>query len=208
MSTSVISSSSSSYIFSTPGISSWSSVVTHRMSSWSGVATPGIYIWLFYSFTPVRYPETIFIFVVGGVAIWDRITQVVKKIKIRILVVSVGERIHAVDNVCRDGERVKGTPFDTVSGKEVEEPIGTLEVSCWSEADIGFCAGLHGVACKVFLVCRGICAEFNFAVFLEVNGGPRHECSRRNCAGNAAIYGERIDPENGVFHHAGDNYVW
>ena len=143
----------------------------------------------------------VFIFFVGGVAIWDRITQAVKKINIRILVVSVGERIHAVDNVCWDGER-------GASGTEVEEPIGTLEVSCWSEADSGFCAGLHGVACKGFLVCRGVCAEFNFAVFLEFNVGPHHECSRRNRAGHAAIYGDLIEPENGVFYHAGDHSVW
>ena len=59
-----------------------------------------------------------------------------------------------------------------------------------------------------FLVCLGVRAEFNFSVFLEFNGGPRHECSRRNRSGHAAIDGERVDPENGVFHHAGDHSAW
>ena len=31
----------------------------------------------------------------------------------------------------RDGERGKVTLFDAASCTEVEEPIGTLEVSCW-----------------------------------------------------------------------------
>ena len=34
---------------------------------------------------------------------------------------------------------------------EVEEPIVTLKVSCWSKADSGFCAGLRGVLWKGFL---------------------------------------------------------
>ena len=86
-----------------------------------------------------------FIVVVGDVGIWDRITQAVKKIKSRIMVVSVGECVHAVHNAFRDGERGKCTTFDVPSGTEVEEPIGTLEVPCWSEADSGFCAGLRRV---------------------------------------------------------------
>ena len=57
-------------------------------------------------------------------------------------------------------------------------------------------------------MCLGVCAELNFAVFLEINDSARHECLWRNCAGHAAIYGERVETENGVFHHAGDNYVW
>ena len=57
-------------------------------------------------------------------------------------------------------------------------------------------------------MCLGLCTKFNFAVFLEDNGGPSHECSRRNRAGHAAIDGERVDPENNVFHHAGDHSVW
>ena len=56
------------------------------------------------------------------------------------MVVSVGERVHAVDNAHWDGERDKDTLFDADSCTEVEEPIGTLEVYCWSEADSGFCA--------------------------------------------------------------------
>ena len=59
-----------------------------------------------------------------------------------------------------------------------------------------------------FFVCLGVCAKFNFAVFLEVNGGPRHEHLRINFSGYAAIYGECIDPENGIFRHAGDHSVW
>ena len=39
----------------------------------------------------------------------------------------------------------------------------------------------------------------NFAVFLEVNGGPRHECSWRNLAGRAAIDGECVETET-VFY--------
>ena len=61
----------------------------------------------------------IFIVVVGGVAIWDRITKAVKKIKSRILVISVGERVHAVNNARRDGERDKGKSFDVESCTEV-----------------------------------------------------------------------------------------
>ena len=61
-----------------------------------------------------------FIFVVGGVAIWDGISKAVKKTKSRILVVSVSKRMYAVDNARQDGERVEGTFFDTVSCTEVE----------------------------------------------------------------------------------------
>ena len=61
---------------------------------------------------------------------------------------------------------------------------------------------------KGFFVCLGVCAKFNFSVFLEINGGPRHERPRRNCAGHAAIYGERVDPENGAFRHAGYQSFW
>ena len=72
---------------------------------------------LFLVVTLIHSCETfgvIFIVVVGYVAILDRITQVVKKIKIGILVVSVGKRIHAVNNACQDGERGKVTSFDAV----------------------------------------------------------------------------------------------
>ena len=57
-------------------------------------------------------------------------------------------------------------------------------------------------------MCLCVCAKLNFAVFLEVNGGPCNECSQRNCAGNNDFDGERVGPENGVFHHAVDNSVW
>ena len=53
-------------------------------------------------------PGIVFIVVVWGVAIWDGITKAVKTIKNRILVVSVGKRVHAMNNTRRDGERGKG----------------------------------------------------------------------------------------------------
>ena len=93
-----------------------------------------------------------FIFVTRGVAIWHRSTQAVKKTKSRILVVSIGERVHAVDNVFQDGDTGKGKLFDSVSRTNFEEPRGTLEVSCWPESDSGFCAGLRGFAWKGLLV--------------------------------------------------------
>ena len=40
--------------------------------------------------------------------------------------------------------------FDAASYTEVEEPMGTLEVSCWYEAYSGFCAGLRGVLWDFF----------------------------------------------------------
>ena len=79
---------------------------------------------------------------------WDY--QDGKKIKSRILVVSVGKRVHAVDNARWDRERGEGKSFDVASCTEVEEPIGTLKVSCCSEAYSGFCSGLHGVSCEGF----------------------------------------------------------
>ena len=54
----------------------------------------------------------------------------VKKTKSRILVLSIGKRVHAVDNTCWDGERGKGTLFDAASGAEFEKTIETLEVYC------------------------------------------------------------------------------
>ena len=62
----------------------------------------------------------VFIVLVRGVAIRDGITKTVKKTKSRILVVSVGERVHATDNARRGGERVEGTSFDVASCTEVE----------------------------------------------------------------------------------------
>ena len=83
-----------------------------------------------------------------------------------ILVVSIGDRVYAVGNARWDGERNEGTSFDAASCTEVEEPVGTLDVSCWSEAYNGLCAGLRGVSSEVFSVCLGVCAEFDFAVFI------------------------------------------
>ena len=127
---------------------------------------------------------------------WD--FQGGKKIKSGILFVSVGERVHAVDSARWDGERGEGTLFDAAFCKEVEEPVGTLEVSCWYKAYSGFCAGLRGVLWEVFLFCAGVCAEFNFVVFIKVNGGPCHERPQRDCAGHAAIYWERVEPKNAL----------
>ena len=93
----------------------------------------------------------IFVVVFGGVAIWDGISKAIKKIKSRIMVVSVCKRVHAVDNARWYGERGKGTSFYVVSCTEVEEPEGTLEIYYWSEAYSRFCAGLCGVSWGVFL---------------------------------------------------------
>ena len=53
------------------------------------------------------------------------------------MVVIIGKRVHTVDNACRDGERCKGTSFETASGMEVEEPyepwrlsVGMRQISC------------------------------------------------------------------------------
>ena len=72
---------------------------------------------------------------------WDY--QGGQKIKSGILVFSVGKRVHAVDNACRDWERGEGTSFDVASCTEVEEPIVTLEISCWSKAYIALGEGLR-----------------------------------------------------------------
>ena len=45
--------------------------------------------------------DAVFVVVVRGVTIWDRINQAVKNIKRRILVISVSKLVHAVDNACR-----------------------------------------------------------------------------------------------------------
>ena len=57
-----------------------------------------------------------------------------------ILVVGVGERVNAINNARQEGERGEGTPFDATSCAEVEEPVGTLDFSCWYETYSGFCA--------------------------------------------------------------------
>ena len=61
---------------------------------------------------------------------------------------------------------------------------------------------------ETFFVCLGVCIEFDFAVFLEINNGHRHERFRRNHAEHAAFYRETVDPENSIFHHAGDHSIW
>ena len=187
---------SSSYGVATPGI-----------SSWYGVVTPGISAWLSYSSTPTRSPDSSSLSSSGVSPYGMGLPRRFKK-NSRIMVVSLGKRMHTVNNARRDGDMGKGVLFIPASCKEVEEPMGTLEVSCWSEADSRFCAVFCGVAWKYFFVSLGVCAKLNFAVFFEINGGPCHERSRRNCAGHAAIYGGRVEPENSVSHHAGDHSVW
>ena len=54
--------------------------------------------------------------------------------------------MYAVDNANRDRERGEGTLFDAASCTEVEEPVGTLEVSYWSEAYSGIFSVLCGVS--------------------------------------------------------------
>ena len=86
--------------------------------------------------------------------------------------------------------------------------MGILEVSCWSEAYSGFCVGLSGVSGEVFFVCLGVCTKFDFSVFIKFSGGPCHDRPRGDRAGHAAIYWERVEPKNCVFHHAGDHSVF
>ena len=81
------------------------------------------------------------------------------------MVVSVGERVHKVDNACRYGDN--------------QNPA----------------LDLRGVSWEGFFVCLGVCAKFDFSVFLEINGGSRHERPQRNRSGHTAIYGERVDPK-------------
>ena len=95
--------------------------------------------------------------------------------------------MYAVNNACQDGERGEGKLFYVESCTEVEEPVGTLEVSCWSNAYSGFCAGLRGVSWECFFVFLGLYAKFDFAVFIKINGGPCHWHPRRDRAGHAAI---------------------
>ena len=89
--------------------------------------------------------------------------------------------------------------FDAESCTEVEEPVGTLEVSCWSEAYSGFCVGLSGFSWKGFLVCLVVCAEFDFVVFVEINGDSCHKRPRRDHAEHTAVYCERVEPKNCIF---------
>ena len=78
--------------------------------------------------------------------------------------------------------------FDMAPCAEAEEPVETLEVSCWSEAYSTFCAGLRRVSWEGFFVCLCVCTEFDFAVFAKFNGGPCHERPQRNRAGRSTIY--------------------
>ena len=61
----------------------------------------------------------VIIFVVGGVTIWDGISKAVEEIKSGVLVVGVGERVNAINNARRDGERGDGTSFYAASCAEV-----------------------------------------------------------------------------------------
>ena len=71
---------------------------------------------------------------------WDGNSKAVKEIKSGILVVVVCERVNVIDKARWDRERGEDMFLDEASCAEVEEPVGTLEVSCWSEAYSGFCA--------------------------------------------------------------------
>ena len=42
-------------------------------------------------------------------------------------------------------------------------------------------------------MCLGVCAKFYFAVFDKIDGGPCHERPRRDCAGHATVYWERVE---------------
>ena len=59
-----------------------------------------------------------------------------------------------------------------------------------------------------FFVCLVVCVKFDFAVFGEINGGSCHKRPRRDRAGHAAFYWERVEPKNCALYHAGDNSVW
>ena len=54
----------------------------------------------------------VLIFIFGVVTIWDGISKAVEEIKSGILVVGVSERMNAINNARRDGERGEGTSFD------------------------------------------------------------------------------------------------
>ena len=46
---------------------------------------------------------------------WDGISKAVEEIKSGILVVGVSERMNAINNARRDGDRGDGTSFDVAS---------------------------------------------------------------------------------------------
>ena len=54
----------------------------------------------------------------------------------------------------------------------------------------------------------GVCAEFDFAVFVKINSGPYHKRPCRDRAGHADVYWERVEPKKFVFYHAGYHSVW
>ena len=98
------------------------------------------YSWLIVAFLQYfKIFGVVFIVVVRVVAIWVGIPKAVKIIKSRILVFSVRNCVYAVDNARQDGDRGEGTLFDEASCTEVEETVGTLKVSCWSEVYSWFC---------------------------------------------------------------------
>ena len=51
-------------------------------------------------------------------------------------------------------------------------------------------------------------AEFYFAVFAKIDGGPCHKRTRGGFGGRATIYWEHAEPKNCVFYHAGGHSVW
>ena len=56
------------------------------------------------------------------------------------LVVGIGECMNTINNTRWYGEIGECTSFDVTSSAVVEKEVGTMEVSCWSEAYSRFCA--------------------------------------------------------------------
>ena len=54
----------------------------------------------------------------------------------------------------------------------------------------------------------GVCAKSSFAVFCKIDSGLCQERPQRDCAGNAAVNREIVEPKQRVLHHVGDNLVW
>ena len=51
----------------------------------------------------------------------------------------------------------------------------------------------------MLFVCLGVCTEFYFAVFVEIDGGPFHERLRRDRTGHPDVYWERVEPKTVSF---------
>ena len=60
----------------------------------------------------------------------------------------------------------------------------------------------------ISFVFLGVCAEFYFTLFAEIDGGPCHERPQGDRIGHATIYSELIEPKNCVFYHVGDHSIW